>query len=69
MEQIVGRARRAGSPHEKIFTFNLFCTDSQEMHYLSVLQKRAAMINQVWDSESELFEPLSPLELLEMFKP
>ena len=69
MEQIVGRARRAGSAHEKIFTFYLFCANTQEDHYLEVLRKRAAMISQVWDSDAELFEALSPLELLSMFKP
>lgn len=69
MEQIVGRTRRAGSPHDRIYVFNLFVTNTQEERYLEVLQRRAALIDQVWDSDSDLFEPLSPLELLSMFKP
>ena len=69
MEQIVGRTRRAGSPHERIFPFYLMAANTQEEKYLDVLQRRAALISQVWDSSVELFEQLSPLELLSMFQP
>lgn len=68
MEQIVGRTRRAGSAFDRIYTFNLFASDTQEEKYQEVLARRAALIDQVWDSESVLFEQLSPLELLEMFQ-
>ena len=43
--------------------------NTQEEKYLDVLQRRAALISQVWDSSVELFEQLSPLELLSMFQP
>ena len=69
MDQIVGRTRRAGSPHDRIFVFNLFCVNTQETKYLDILRERAALIDQVWDSDNQLFESLSPLELLSMFKP
>lgn len=69
LEQIVGRTRRAGSPHDRIYPFYLLATGTQEEKYLDVLERRAALISQVWDSNVELFEKLSPLELLSMFKP
>lgn len=67
MRQIVGRVRRAGSRHEKIFVFNLFAANTQESKYLSVLKKRSAMVDQVWDESNELYEKLSPSELLKLF--
>lgn len=69
MAQLAGRVRRAGSTHNHIWVFNLFCRDTQEERYLDVLQRRQAMADYTWGEQSELYESLSPLELLSLITP
>lgn len=69
MHQIAGRVRRAGSKHEHVFVFNLFCRDTQEERYLDVLRRRQALADFTWDEQSELYEKLSPIELLSLISP
>lgn len=69
MQQIAGRIRRAGSKHQHVWVFNLFCRDTQEDRYLSVLQKRQAVADYTWEEQSELYEALSPMELLSLITP
>lgn len=69
MAQIAGRIRRAGSQHQHIWVFSLFCRDTQEDRYLDVLQRRQAMADYTWGEQSELYESLSPLELLSLITP
>lgn len=69
MAQLAGRVRRAGSRHQHIWVFNLFCRDSQEERYLDVLQRRQAMADYTWGEQSELYDALSPLELLSLITP
>jgi SNF2 family DNA or RNA helicase len=69
MAQLAGRIRRAGSQHEHVFVFNLLASDTQEDRILDVLQKRQAVADYVWGEESELFEKLSPLELMSLITP
>lgn len=69
MSQLAGRIRRAGSKHEHIWVFNLFASDTQEDRYLSVLQKRQAVADFTWSEQSELYEALSPMELLSLITP
>jgi hypothetical protein len=69
MAQLAGRIRRAGSSHAHIWVFNLFCRDTQEERYLEVLQRRQAMADYTWGEQSELYDSLSPLELLSLITP
>lgn len=69
MHQILGRSRRAGSRHERVFTFTLLCTDSQEAGYKRVLRERQGIVDFTWGEETDLFGKLSPLELLTLIKP
>lgn len=69
MTQIVGRSKRAGSPHKHIYVFNLFCRDTQEDRYLEVLERRQALANYVWGEDSELYDSLSPFEMLQLIRP
>ena len=69
MRQILGRVRRAGSAHSHVFVFTLFCTDSQEEGYMNVLKRRAALVDYVWDEEGEMYEALTPMELLQLIRP
>lgn len=66
MFQLAGRVRRAGSAHQHIWVFNLFCTNSQEDKYLDVLQRRQAVADFTWGEQSELYEALSPIELMNL---
>jgi hypothetical protein len=64
MHQILGRIRRAGSRHQRVFPFYLLATDTQEERYLRVLGSRQALFDRVHDEESaELFERLTPEEI------
>lgn len=69
MQQILGRVRRAGSRHDHVFVFNLFTRDTQEERYLDVLQKRQAVADYVWDDENQLYEALTPIEMLNLITP
>lgn len=69
MAQLLGRVRRGGSKHKHVFVFNLFAADTQETKYLDVLKARQAIADFVWDEASELYEALSPLQLLSLIKP
>jgi len=64
MEQLAGRIRRDGSTHSSVYVHNLLTIGTQEEGYLPVLEREQALIDHIWDSRSELFAALSPLELL-----
>lgn len=66
MNQIVGRVRRAGSKFSHVFVHNLLTYDTQEERYLEVLAKRQALSDYVFDEGTELFDQLTPLELLNL---
>jgi SNF2 family DNA or RNA helicase len=68
MVQILGRARRAGSPHEHVYPFSLLAHGTQEDHYLDVLEQRAALANFVFDDVNVLFKQLSAIELLHLIR-
>lgn len=63
--QTVGRIRRPGS-HEHIFVFSLFCRDTQEEGYLNVLRRRQAVADAINEEQSELYEALTPMEMLSL---
>jgi SNF2 family DNA or RNA helicase len=64
MEQLAGRIRRDGSAYKSVYVHNLLTMGTQEERYLPALQREQALIDHIWDSKSELFDALSPLELL-----
>jgi hypothetical protein len=70
MHQLLGRERRAGSIHSHVWPFYLLTPDSQEERYLKVLGTRQAVVDAVNNEDSgELFERLSPDELLRLITP
>lgn len=69
MHQILGRSRRAGSPHDRVFVFTLLTRDTQEETYMQVLQERQALADNVFDETNELYEALPPFQLLRMMTP
>lgn len=66
MAQILGRARRQGSQHKTVYAHHLLTRGTQEEAYLLSLRREAALASTVWDSASEIFQPLSPLEMLQL---
>jgi SNF2 family DNA or RNA helicase len=69
MIQILGRIRRAGSRHQRVYPFSLLAADTQEDRYLSVLEQRAALADYVFDDRNPLYKQLSPMELLHLVRP
>lgn len=66
MEQLAGRIRRDGSAYQHVYVHNLLTTNTQEERYLPLLEKEAALAAHIWDENSELFNALSPLDLLRL---
>jgi len=69
MTQLAGRIRRDGSAFGTVFMHFLWTRDTQEEHYKTVLEREQALIDTVWNEDSELFETLSPGELLRLIGP
>ncbi len=66
MTQLSGRIRRDGSPYSTVYVHNLFANETQEMDYLATLEREQGLADHVWDEQSDLYERLSPLALMEM---
>lgn len=66
MEQLAGRIRRDGSRYKSVYVHNLLTVGTQEERYLPALQREQGLIDFVWEDKSELFDALSPLQLLTM---
>jgi SNF2 family DNA or RNA helicase len=66
MQQLAGRIRRDGSAHRAVFIHNLLTRDTQEAGYLEVLGREQALADQVWGESNQLYEALSPLQLLQL---
>jgi SNF2 family DNA or RNA helicase len=69
MVQVLGRVRRVGSAHRRVWVFSLLSSDTQEERYLPVLERRAALSSYVFADENPLFRELSPAELLHLIRP
>lgn len=69
MRQILGRVRRAGSAHDKVWQFNLLCVNTQEAGYLQVLSEREAVNGFVWGESDGIFPKLSPEQMLALIRP
>lgn len=59
-EQLLGRARRQGSPHRRVVFHHLLATGTQEDAYLELLEREAAMAGAVWEDRSDIFTQLTP---------
>jgi SNF2 family DNA or RNA helicase len=68
VQQLIGRAQRAGSSHDKMFMFNFLTNNTIEEKYLAVLARRQGLHNAVTGDEIEIFGALSPMELLMLFR-
>lgn len=66
MEQLAGRIRRDGSAYQHVYVHNLLTTRTQEERYLPLLEREAALAAHIWDENSQLFQALSPMALLQL---
>lgn len=66
MEQLVGRIRRDGSRYGTVYFHQLLLRGTQEDYYLGQLEREQAIADYVWDERSEIFNALSPLQLMQM---
>ncbi len=66
MQQLAGRIRRDGSAHRAVYIHNLFTNGTQEEGYLPLLRREQALADQVWGENNQLYEALSPLQMLEL---
>jgi SNF2 family DNA or RNA helicase len=66
MEQLAGRIRRDGSAYQHVFVHNLLTVNTQEERYLPMLEREAALAGHIWDENSQLFQALSPVALLQL---
>lgn len=64
MQQLVGRIARDGSAHAEVFVHNLLCRGTQEEQYIDALRTEQALSDVVWGESNQLFEALSPMQLL-----
>lgn len=69
IRQFVGRAARAGSAHDRVWLYQFMMQDTQESRYWDILRRRQALYDVVFEDESQIFEALSPLELLQLVRP
>jgi hypothetical protein len=69
VQQTVGRVRRVGSGYDRVFVFNLLTVDTQEERYKAILSTRQALSDYIFDDKTELFDQLSPTQLLELIRP
>lgn len=66
MEQLAGRIRRDGSAYQHVYVHNLLTVRTQEERYLPLLEREAALAAHIWDENSQLFQALSPMALLQL---
>lgn len=75
MSQIVGRVKRAGSKHKKVYVFQLLMENTQEERYLAALSSRQAIFDFLHDVEgsddddSQIIARLDSDQLLRLIKP
>lgn len=66
MEQLAGRIRREGSAYKHVFVHNLLTVNTQEERYLPLLEREAALAAHMWDENSELFQALDPMMMMQL---
>ncbi len=66
MQQLAGRIRRDGSAFKSVYVHNLLSRNTQEEGYLDALRTEQAIADTVWGEANQLYEALSPLQLLQL---
>jgi SNF2 family DNA or RNA helicase len=66
MAQIVGRVKRYGSAFRTVFFHQMLARGTQEEGYLPLLQREQAISDSVWGERGDLFQGLSPTQLMQL---
>lgn len=66
MLQLAGRIARDGSKYKRVFVHNLRCGNTHEEAYLRKLEREQALADHIWEEESQLFDKISPYEMLQL---
>lgn len=66
VKQVLGRVRRVGSRHRRVYPFRLLTADTQEEQYPEILLQRQAQTDMAWGDDTDLIKGLSPVQLLRM---
>lgn len=66
MTQLSGRIRRDGSAYKSVYVHNLLIANTHEERYIKLLEREQALADYVWEEQSELFEALTPLQLMSL---
>lgn len=66
MTQLAGRISRQGSKYKTVYVHTLLTTETQEEAYMRKIEMEQAVINTVWDTDSELFEQVDAATLLQL---
>jgi hypothetical protein len=66
MTQIAGRVARDGSRHSTVYFHQLLHRGTQEENLLELLRREQALSDYVWGEESQIFEALTPRQLLDL---
>lgn len=64
--QLSGRIQRDGSNHKTVYLHHLLTRDTQEEAYLDKLEAENALADAIWGTQSQIFEALTPLQLLQL---
>ena len=67
VQQLVGRIRRIGSKHKTVVFVMLLTENTFEEKLHARLEKRQAVVNKVFEEESDIFSALSDFELTQLF--
>ena len=66
MTQVVGRVKRRGSRFSTVFFHQMLARGTQEEGYLPLLQREQALSDAVWGEHGELFQGISPRDMLRL---
>lgn len=66
MTQIVGRVARDGSVHQFVLFHQLLLRGTQEEGYLELLEREQAMADAVWGEHHEIFNHMTPMQMLQL---
>lgn len=65
-EQLIGRLRRIGSSHAKVVFINILASATIEGKMVTILEKKAALPNAMFDETGDIFRTLSRKELIDL---
>jgi SNF2 family DNA or RNA helicase len=66
IQQLAGRVQRVGSQYQTVYVHHLLTRDTIEEGFLEKLEIESALMDHMWDSSSEIFQALSPEQMMRL---